>query len=193
MRNSAWGLNFACRRTLTGTRVHARPLILIGLMSLASGACVTRQTVTLDVEESPAAVDRIAIREARSMQNQAMAAGAFDRAASIWTDDVTIRRALGESVNGKPEYVSLLKAASNGDSTVLFVREPTEVEISGNWPLAFETGVWTGRIGSMTGPVVIGGKYSAQWVKRDGKWLIRSETFVALTCSGIGCGYKAVP
>ena len=176
-----------------GGRAHSHACRLVWILALASAGCVTRKTVTLDVEESPAAVDRIAIREARSMQNQAMAAGAFDRAASIWTDDVTIRRALGEAVNGKPEYVSLLKAASNGDSTVLFVREPTEVEISVNWPLAFESGIWTGRIGGMTGAVVIGGRYSAQWVKRDGKWLIRSETFVALTCNGIGCGYKAVP
>ena len=163
------------------------------LLTIGASACVTRKTMTIDVEEAPAAVDRIAIREARLMQNQAMASGEFDRAASIWTDDVTIRRGLGQAVNGKPEYLSLLKAASNGDSTVHFVREPTEVEISTVWPLAFEAGTWMGHIGKMTGPVVISGKYSAQWVKRDGKWMTRSETFVALACSGIGCDYKAVP
>jgi hypothetical protein len=37
------------------------------------------------------------------------------------------------------------------------------------------------------------GRYAAQWVKRQGRWLIRSEVFVALTCSGIGCSYTAVP
>jgi hypothetical protein len=40
---------------------------------------------------------------------------------------------------------------------------------------------------------VIGGRYSAQWVKRDGRWLIRSEVFVALTCAGAGCEAAAVP
>jgi hypothetical protein len=40
---------------------------------------------------------------------------------------------------------------------------------------------------------VIGGRYSVQWVKRDGRWLIRSEVFVALTCAGTGCASKAVP
>ena len=41
--------------------------------------------------------------------------------------------------------------------------------------------------------VVIGGRYSAQWVKRGDQWLIRSEVFVALTCSGVGCDSAAVP
>ena len=43
------------------------------------------------------------------------------------------------------------------------------------------------------GPVVIGGPYSAQWVRREGRWLIRSELFVAVTCAGAGCGSRAVP
>jgi len=30
-------------------------------------------------------------------------------------------------------------------------------------------------------------------VKRDGRWLIRSEVFVALTCSDSGCKYPAAP
>ena len=47
-------------------------------VTLMCTACVTQKTVTLDVEESPAAVDRIAIRETRAVQNQAMAAGEYD-------------------------------------------------------------------------------------------------------------------
>ena len=160
-------------------------------VTLMCTACVTQKTVTLDVEESPAAVDRIAIRKARAVQNQAMAAGEYDRAALWWTDDVSLRRGLGQAVAGKAAYRALLTPAGNRDSAVVYVREPTDVETSATWPLAFETGVWTGHLGAATGLVVIGGKYSAQWVKRDGKWLIRGEVFVALTCSGIGCRYTA--
>jgi hypothetical protein len=40
---------------------------------------------------------------------------------------------------------------------------------------------------------VIGGQYSAQWVKRGDRWLIRSEVFVALKGSGAGLQMKAVP
>ena len=53
--------------------------------------------------------------------------------------------------------------------------------------------MWEGHLDTITGPVVIGGRYSAQWVKRGDQWLIRSEVFVALTCSGVGCEATAVP
>jgi hypothetical protein len=68
-----------------------------------------------------------------------------------------------------------------------------DVEVSPRWPLAFETGAWEGHLGTLAGPLVIAGRYSAQWVKRGDQWLIRSEVFVALTCSGIGCQADAVP
>ncbi len=160
---------------------------------LALSACVTQKTVTLDVEESPAAVERIAIREARASQNASLAEGDYDRAARVWTDDVTMRRGLGDAVTGKVAYRALLQPVGRADSMLVYVRETTEVETSTTWPLAFETGVWRGHLGSARGANVIGGRYSAQWVKRDGKWLIRSETFVALTCAGVGCNYMATP
>jgi hypothetical protein len=40
---------------------------------------------------------------------------------------------------------------------------------------------------------VIEGRYSAQWLKRADKWLIRSEVFVALTGTGPGLQMKAAP
>jgi ketosteroid isomerase-like protein len=39
--------------------------------------------------------DQAAIRAARIAQNEAIASGDLDRAAGFWTDDVTVRRALG--------------------------------------------------------------------------------------------------
>jgi hypothetical protein len=81
--------------------------------------------------------ERTAIQAARVAQNKAIAAGDLDRAAGFWTEDVTVRRALGQ-------------------------------------PLA-------------------GCRYSAQWVKRGDQWLIRSEVFVALTCTSGGCESAAVP
>ena len=42
-------------------------------------------------------------------------------------------------------------------------------------------------------PAVISGRYAAQWVQRDGRWLIRSELFVALHCADAGCSFMALP
>ncbi len=140
---------------------------------------------------SPA--DRALIREARLAQNRAMAAGDVERAAAFWTDDGSLRRGLGQLVNGKAEYRKLLIPTGSRDSSLVYQREPTGIDVSPHWLLAFETGTWTGHLGALDGAAVIGGRYSAQWVKRAGRWLIRSEVFVALSCDGIGCRYVSVP
>ena len=137
--------------------------------------------------------DVSAVRAARVAQNEAIAAGDLDRVASFWTEDVTVRRALGQPLSGKDAARKALEPAPAPATHLVYQRLTKDVEISPQWPLAFETGTWEGHLGTLAGPVVIGGRYSAQWVKRDGRWLIRSEVFVALTCSGTGCEAQAVP
>lgn len=138
---------------------------------------------------APLSDDQRAVRAARTAQNAAIASGDLDRAASFWTQDVTVRRALGQPMSGIAE----VRKAFEPPAPLVYQRLTKEVEVSAKWPLAFETGMWQGHQGTLAGPVVIGGRYSAQWVKRDGRWLIRSEVFVALTCSGAGCESVAVP
>jgi ketosteroid isomerase-like protein len=137
--------------------------------------------------------DAKAIRAARTAQNQAIAAGNLDRAADFWTDEVTVRRALGQSLSGRDAARKALEPPPAPALHLIYQRITKDVEVSQKWPLAFETGTWEGHQGTAAGPVVIGGRYSAQWVKRGDRWLIRSEVFVALTCSGAGCDATAVP
>jgi len=133
------------------------------------------------------------VRAARVAQNTAIAAGDLDAAAAFWTDDVTVRRALGQPVSGRAEARRALEPSAPPASRIVYQRLTRNVAVSVQWPLAFETGTWEGHLESATGATVIGGRFSAQWVKRDNRWLIRSEVFVALTCSGIGCQSAAVP
>ena len=137
--------------------------------------------------------DEAAIRAARVAQNRAIAAGDLDRVAALWTEDLTVRRALGHALSGRAAARQALEPTGPSASRLVYQRKTDEVTVSAQWPLAFETGRWTGHLGSLTGAAVIGGRFSAQWVKRDGQWLIRSEVFVALTCSGTGCDATAVP
>ena len=137
--------------------------------------------------------DRSAIRAARTAQNAAIAAADLDRAASFWTEDVTVRRALGQSLSGRDAARQALAPPAPPASGLVYQRLTKDVEVSPKWPLAFETGTWEGHRGTIAGPVVIGGRYSAQWVKRDGRWLIRAEVFVALTCAGVDCDAAAIP
>lgn len=133
-----------------------------------------------------------AVRQARFEQNEAISIGDVEHAALFWTDDVTMRRGLGTSIIGKEAYCALIDTAPN-ENSIIFTREPTCIEVSTQWPLAYESGTWTGRIGNAEGLELIKGSYSAQWVKREGRWLIRSEVFVALTCFGDGCAFSALP
>jgi ketosteroid isomerase-like protein len=134
------------------------------------------------------------ILSARKAQNQAIAAYNADSVAAFWTEDVELRRGLGQLVLGRAAYRQLfLGDAANRDSALVYQREPSHIESSPTWPLAFESGTWEAHVGRVDGPVVIRGQYGAQWVKRGGRWLIRGEVFVALTCASVGCTYSAAP
>jgi ketosteroid isomerase-like protein len=133
------------------------------------------------------------IRTARATQTKAMADRDFDGAALFWTEDVTMRRALGQAITGRSEYSEMLLSSSSGQDPLIYQRTAVTVDVSDRWPLAYEEGRWSGHLGEADGPAVIAGRYAAQWVKRDGRWLIRSEVFVALTCEGEGCLYEAAP
>jgi ketosteroid isomerase-like protein len=144
------------------------------------------------------AVEASAIRDARLAQNRAIAAGDTALAATWWTDDVEIRRGLGQLVVGRAAYQRILlpdSVAVKEGRALMYERTPLSVEVSTHWPLAYETGEWAAHLGTLSGPIVIRGRYSAQWAKRGARWLIRGEVFVALSCDGIGCEFPsaAVP
>jgi ketosteroid isomerase-like protein len=145
------------------------------------------------VQGAPAS-DGAAIKQVRLAQNAAIAAHRIDEIASYWTDDVSICRALGAQLSGKAAYRQLfVEDDPKNPNVIVYVRTPNDIEVSSHWELAFETGVWSGHIGSAEGPVALGGRYSAQWVKRNGHWLIRSEVYVALNAAGPGLTMKSVP
>jgi ketosteroid isomerase-like protein len=159
----------------------------------AIGSLLVFATLSASVVAKDAGSDRSAIEQARLRQNAAIVRGDLVEIAAYWTDDVTICRGLGAQLAGKPAYLELFAADAKSAEKIVYQRRPTSVEVSSVWPLAFETGEWQGHLGSEQGPTVIGGRYSAQWVKRDDRWLIRSEVFVALEGSGSGLQMKAVP
>jgi ketosteroid isomerase-like protein len=169
------------------------PRYRLTVAALITAACAHASVQQPSESHGSHAADERAIRGARITQNGAMAARDADLAATFWTEDVTIRRALGQDVHGRDAYKQLVVPAGNRDSSLVYQRDATSIEVSDHFPLAFESGTWVGHLGRLDGPVVIGGRYSAQWVKRRDSWLIRSEVFVALSCASVGCSYQAVP
>lgn len=181
-------------------RSRCRVPLLIVALGGALGACAGGAHPASSPVTTPSAaaegVEARAVRDARAAQNRAIAALDTAAVASFWTDDVEIRRGLGVLVTGRDAYKRLFNpdsgAVARGEE-LIYQREPTSVEVSAHWPLAYETGVWVGHLGRADGPALIGGRYAAQWVKRGERWLIRGEVYVALSCSGAGCASAAAP
>ncbi len=172
---------------LTRSLQAALAALLVAASATAQPAPPQRDAATLAREEA-------AIKAARIAQTQAMAVDDLDKVVTWWVPDITIRRALGQPVDGAAAARKLLEPpATPQPNRLIYQREPVSVQVSPNWPLAYEEGRWSGHPGSVANAPVLGGRYSAQWVLRDGKWLIRSEVFVALTCSGSGCTFPAAP
>ena len=117
-----------------------------------------------------------AIRAARLAQNAAIVRHDLAAIASFWTDNVTICRGLGIQVAGKAAYLELFRGDDPGNA-IIYERLPDDITVGTDWPLAFETGRWVGR---RNGRPVLGGRYSAQWVRDGERWLIRGEVYVAL-------------
>lgn len=155
--------------------------------------CATFTAVAAGDPRAATSADRSAVEQARLHQNAAIVRLDLDEIATYWTDDVTICRGLGAQLAGKAAYRELFAEDARSSAHIVYQRHPTAIEVSSTWPLAFETGKWEGRLGGAQGAAVIGGSYSAQWVKRDNRWLIRSEVFVALEGSGSGLQMQAVP
>ena len=125
------------------------------------------------------------IRNARLTQNAAIAARDADSVATFWTEDVAVTAGLGFALRGREAY----RAAFGHDAPMLYTRTPDKIVVSKQWPLAWEEGTWIGRAGAGQAPATISGEYSAQWVKQGERWLIRSELFVAVDCTGAACDF----
>lgn len=165
------------------------------ILTLAASLLASAVCLPALAQATPTAQDEAAIREARRVQTQALAANDLDTVVRYWDPAITIRRALGHPVEGAAAARKLLEPAPNANpaTAIVFQREATAVTVSPNWPLAFEEGRWSGHLGSASGKAILSGRYAAQWVKRDGQWLIRSEIFVAIDCADAGCRAAALP
>lgn len=145
-----------------------RSLAIVALLSLTSG----HRRVD----------DRDVIKRLRQSQNAAIARRDYAAVAERWTEDVSIRAGLGRAIIGRQAY----RDAFTADSAMTYVRTPDDVILSSKWPLAYERGHWKGTARSAA-DISLSGEYSAQWVKRGDTWLIRSELFVATSCTGQAC------
>ena len=114
----------------------------------------------------------------RKASNAALKAFEHEQFLSYLTDEVHVTTGNGTLVQGKAPLRQYI-AAAIGTKTY-FIRTTHEVLVNTDRGLAWETGTWKGYAASREEETLAGGRYSAMWTKESGKWLIKSELFVAL-------------
>lgn len=122
-------------------------------------------------------LDKQEILSQRKASNEALRNFNNELNATFSTEDSFITTGAGTLIAGKAELSAYLK--SQKGPKMYWIRTPDEVLVNSKTNLAWETGTWKGYYENSEEPVV-GGKYSAQWTKASGIWLIRSQLFVTL-------------
>ncbi len=117
------------------------------------------------------------IRSQREASNAALRQFDEELNATFSTDDAFITTGAGTLLAGKKALQDYLQKASG--PKMYWIRTPNEVLVNPKTQLAWETGTWKGHIEG-SDEAVVGGKYSAQWTKASGTWLIQSQLFVTL-------------
>lgn len=130
------------------------------------------------ISESIAQQDEQEIRKIREASNSALRAYDNELVLSFLTEDVLTTTGNGTLLAGKEAlHYYILEA---GESKMYWIRTALEVKVNEAKGLAWETGTWKGYDPEQSEEAIIGGKYSAQWTKASGKWLIKSQLFVSL-------------
>ncbi len=120
--------------------------------------------------------DEELIRKARQSSNEAIAKRDVKGITKFWLDDYLVIRGSGTIKQGKEANKTNWGKIFKETPQTYFERFPREIVISKNNPdMAWESGEWKGF-----NTYSKGGRYSAQWKKKDGEWKIQAELFVAL-------------
>jgi ketosteroid isomerase-like protein len=115
------------------------------------------------------------IRAARESSNRAIAKHDMDGIARFWHNNFVEISGNSTYLTGKDIIVADWKKFFKKNATETYVRTPSQIVISTNDTLAWETGTWKGFNSSSKG-----GNYSAMWRKSKNTWKIQAELFVSL-------------
>ena len=119
--------------------------------------------------------DVAAIKAARMASNKFIAEHDINGLSKFLLDDFVQVRGNSTHLTGKDTILASWAKLFISNPKVSYVRNPTEIIISDNDSLAWETGKWIG-VNSYSK----GGNYSAMWRRWNGEWKIQAELFVSL-------------
>lgn len=119
--------------------------------------------------------DEATIRTTRDESNKAIARHDVDGLVKSMAPDFTCTLGRAVTITGRDAIYASWKQLFATNAQVRYERIPSQITISKNDTLAWETGVWKAEHSYSTG-----GNYSAMWCKRNSVWMIRAELFVSM-------------
>lgn len=128
--------------------------------------------------------DEQTIRRLRADFNRAIAAHDVSALPKFWREDVHVTTGAGRQLSGRDAVRAAFEAIFADATFITYTRTPGKVELSASGVRAAESGHWLGQWKKPDGMMEWRGTYLVMWRKEDGQWLIQSELYVSLRCSG---------
>lgn len=160
------------QRAVLGGALFIAPLVA---PLVARGQAAVRTDSSADVR---------AIVAARARSNVAIARHDTVGIAREMMPDVTVVSSTSAMGTGVALNVSRMATQFARRPDTRWVRTPETIAVFDAWGVASERGQWVGTWTEPDGPMVIRGRYEAQWRRQDGIWRIQGELFVPLRCEG---------
>jgi len=149
-----------------------------------AGSALVLLIFLLDFSGKLTGDDEQTIRRLRADFNRAIAAHDAITLPKYWREDVHVTTGAGRSLSGRDEARAAFEAIFADAAFITYTRTPGRVELSASGVRAAESGHWLGQWKKPDGTMEWRGTYLAMWRKGDGQWLIQSELYVSLRCSG---------
>jgi hypothetical protein len=134
---------------------------------------------------APISTDSAQVRERRLAYTAAIQARRPDLMRSFLATEIVQLSSNGEFESGRDAVMlSYSQHEFLDPSFIVYERIPDTIAISDNGRFAVERGHWRGRFHQPNGGITgNSGLYQAGWIKRDGTWFIRTESYVRLHCA----------
>lgn len=151
---------------------------------IIAGSAVVLLIFLLDFSGKQTGEDERAIRRLRADFNRAIAAHDLSAAPKFWREDIHVTTGVGRRLSGRDAVRAAFEAIFADATFIAYNRTPDRVELSASGIRAAESGRWLGQWNKPDGTMEWRGTYLAVWRKENGQWLIQSELYVSLKCSG---------
>lgn len=148
-----------------------RFLILILILFIASRA----QGQSTDIAQ---------IRAVRAQSNRAILARDLNTLIGSMLPEMQVTAGSGRHLASRDTVAALFAKTFSDRAFLEYVRTPDSIQVSTTNPLAAEHGHWVGRWQRADGIQITQGTYLAMWRRTETGWKLRSELFVALSCTG---------